>query len=90
MNPTITLWQYDWTQQGRSATTLRYMTREVERYLTWLDAPLESATVSDCLTYLAERAQMGKHATISAWRSLRSVYRFTTVLDGTRVCPRFG
>lgn len=94
MNPTITLWQYDWIQQGRSATTLRYMTREVERYLKWLDAPLESATVADCLSYLAERAQIGKHPAFSAWRSLRSVYGFTSVLDGSPSpmekikCPR--
>lgn len=83
MDPSVTLWQYEWLQQGRSAATFKNMQRELGHFATWLERPLESATVADCLGYLSEKAQVSPSKAAWAWRALASYFKFTAALDGT-------
>ena len=83
MDPTLKLWQYDWLQQGRSAATWDNMRRDVQRFERGLGKPLNSATMTDCLVYLAERQQVSASASAYAWRSLKSFYTFCSTLDET-------
>lgn len=83
-NHEMMLWQYDWNSQGRSEATFKNMAREVQHFHEWLEAPLQSATVGDCLAYLSHRREaVSKHAAEYTWRSLRSYYAFTSSLDDT-------
>lgn len=82
MDHTLTLWRYEWLKQGRSPATMQHMIREVNHFAEWLAGPLNSATVSDCLGYLAHRREtISTHASEYSWRSLRSYFAFVSELD---------
>jgi site-specific recombinase XerD len=74
-HPMVRSWEFAWSAEGRSPTTMREMKRMVDRFEAFLAAEggdLMTATRQDCEQFIASLASPNRKAW--AWRSMRSFY----------------
>ena len=78
---TMTLWQYDWLQTGRSKATITEYQRQVKRFSEWMGKPIQSACQGDCAAYVTLRREVSETSALLTWKALRSYFIYAGTLD---------